>query len=244
MSIYSQEKIFYVYAYLRSKKSKFGDVGTPYYIGKGKGRRVRVTTRRIKPPKNKSLVVLLFENLNEITAYQIEIFFIKLFGRIDLNTGCLRNLSDGGEGVLGLKHSPESIAKGLATRLRNGTMNTNTPESLKKSKETKIKNNTYKRANPLESINSGVATRKKNGSYIRSEKSKQQQKDTWRKKRNAGIKGPIKSPEQIAKITASRKANGSYKRTQESIDKQLKTYYENKKEREELNDSRKFNTCH
>jgi len=32
---------FYVYMYLRSKKSKHGEIGMPYYVGKGRAKAVQ-----------------------------------------------------------------------------------------------------------------------------------------------------------------------------------------------------------
>jgi len=85
---------YYTYAYLREDK-------TPYYIGKGKGKRIYSTTRTLKLPKDKSRIILLKQNLTEEKAFRHEIYMIALFGRKDLGTGILRNLTDGGEGASG-----------------------------------------------------------------------------------------------------------------------------------------------
>jgi len=86
--------MYYTYAYLREDK-------TPYYIGKGKGKRIYSTTRALKLPKDKSRIILLKQNLTEEEAFRHEIYMIALFGRKDLGTGILRNLTDGGEGASG-----------------------------------------------------------------------------------------------------------------------------------------------
>ena len=84
---------YYTYAYLRED-------GTPYYIGKGRGKRIYSTSnRRINLPKDKSRIIFLKQNLTEEEAFKHEIYMIALFGRIDLGTGILRNVTDGGEGV-------------------------------------------------------------------------------------------------------------------------------------------------
>ena len=117
---------FYVYAYLRSRDSENGKSGSPYYIGKGQGsRRFRMHGKR-KAPTDSTLNVILSDNLTEEEAHQEEVRLIKLHGRIDLGTGCLRNLTNGGEGqagrspdvsekvrqaLLGKKHEPERIEK-------------------------------------------------------------------------------------------------------------------------------------
>ena len=143
MSIYSQEKKFYVYAYLRSKKSKYGDIDTPYYIGKGTDNRAFDKDHIIKPPKSKSKIVVS-TLMNEADAFQCEILKIALFGRIDLKTGCLRNRTNGGDGISGFIFSATSIAKILATKRHNGTLNTNTPERNKhRSKQVQGKNNPF-----------------------------------------------------------------------------------------------------
>jgi hypothetical protein len=83
---------FYTYAYLRED-------GTPYYIGKGKGRRAfRKEGRAIKtPPREK--ILLLKTGLTEEEAFRHEIYMIALYGRKDKGTGILYNFTDGGEGV-------------------------------------------------------------------------------------------------------------------------------------------------
>jgi hypothetical protein len=87
---------FYTYAYLREDK-------TPYYIGKGSQYRYRYRGKKdIKPPKDKSRIIFLKQNLTEEEAYRHEKYMIAVFGRKDLGTGMLRNRSDGGEGGSGV----------------------------------------------------------------------------------------------------------------------------------------------
>jgi hypothetical protein len=84
---------FYVYAFLRKDNS-------PYYVGKGFGKRAFVRHRKgVKPPKDLSKIVFLRKNLSEEQAFEWEKFYIAHYGRKDLGTGILRNLTDGGEGV-------------------------------------------------------------------------------------------------------------------------------------------------
>ena len=93
--------IYYVYAYLRSKDSATAKAGTPYYIGKGKGNRAWSADHTINLPKNNNNIVLLETRLTEIGALALERRLIKWWGRVDLETGILRNLTDGGEGASG-----------------------------------------------------------------------------------------------------------------------------------------------
>ena len=95
---------YYTYAYLREDR-------TPYYIGKGKGNRIYSTHKRIKPPKDKSRIIYLKQNLTEQEAFRHEIYMIAVFGRKDLGTGILRNRTDGGEGASGCIPSEESRKK-------------------------------------------------------------------------------------------------------------------------------------
>ena len=108
--------VYYVYAYIRSSESDSGSAGTPYYIGKGKGRRL-YEKHGINIPTDKQYIVILEKNLSEVGAFALERKLIRMWGRIDNGTGVLRNRTDGGEGSSGarIKHSPESNAKRSAT---------------------------------------------------------------------------------------------------------------------------------
>ena len=106
-------KRFYTYAYLRED-------GTPYYIGKGTDSRLHIKSgRKIKPPKDKSKIIFLKQNLTEEEAFKHEIYMISIFGRKDLGTGILYNLTNGGEGMSGIVMSDETKKKiGIAGRGR------------------------------------------------------------------------------------------------------------------------------
>lgn len=94
---------FYVYAYLRNKDSSHGKRLTPYYIGKGHGKRAfHSPGRRAPTPKDKGYIVFMEEGLTEKEAFALETYSIALYGRIDMNTGILRNMTDGGEGGSGI----------------------------------------------------------------------------------------------------------------------------------------------
>ena len=96
---------FYTYAYLREDR-------TPYYVGKGEGNRVYYKGKgEVKPPKDKSRIIFLKQNLLEEEAFKHEIYMIAVFGRKDLGTGILRNKTNGGDGASGLKHSEETKRK-------------------------------------------------------------------------------------------------------------------------------------
>lgn len=87
---------YYTYAFLRED-------GTPYYIGKGKGRRCYSNTgRRIPRPQNKDRIIKLKENMSEDDAFRHEIYMIAILPN-------LRNICTGGQGRTGPK--PEHGAK-------------------------------------------------------------------------------------------------------------------------------------
>jgi hypothetical protein len=123
--------MFYTYAYLREDK-------TPYYIGKGSGKRVFVAHRG----RNKKIVIgvptedrilILKENLTEEEAFKHEIYMINVFGRKDIGTGILRNQSNGGEGSSGHKKSDEWKRMQSERMKQNNPMHN--PESLEKMRE-------------------------------------------------------------------------------------------------------------
>ena len=96
---------YYTYAYLREDKS-------PYYIGKGKGNRAYGRRYKgIKPPKDKTRILILKKNLTEEESFRHEVYMIAVFGRKDLGTGILHNRTDGGEGPSGAIRSDETRKK-------------------------------------------------------------------------------------------------------------------------------------
>ncbi len=99
---------FYTYLWLRQD-------GTPYYVGKGMGRRAFTNhaVQGIYRPKDDARIFVQFW-ADEQTALEMEKWYIRLFGRKDLGTGILRNRTDGGEGgdtFSGRKHSEETKQK-------------------------------------------------------------------------------------------------------------------------------------
>lgn len=129
------ENNYYVYAYLDPRKPGkyiYGEYTfdyEPFYIGKGHGKRFKshlfeskqkYDTNKIKINKIKKIIretgnnphiIFLKENLSENDSLVLEVDAIKVIGRKDKNVGPLLNLTDGGEGVSGMKHTDSTLEK-------------------------------------------------------------------------------------------------------------------------------------
>ena len=123
---------FYTYMWLRED-------GTPYYVGKGCGERafIRRGHRANVPPKER---IVIYPADSESDAFDTEVALIWYYGRKNLGTGCLINLTDGGEGISGatFKRKESSKRKQAATML-----------GMKRSEETKLKTSLAKRKTEL-----------------------------------------------------------------------------------------------
>lgn len=139
---------FYIYVYLDPRKPgnfKYGEFSfdyEPFYIGKGKGNRInyhqsklslQIDKNKLKVNKIKKIIkegldvkiIKYKENILEKTALNLEIKMIKTIGRIDLKTGTLTNLTNGGDGQSGrivTKESRKKSAEIAKNRFPNGPM--------------------------------------------------------------------------------------------------------------------------
>jgi len=103
---------YYVYAYLRKD-------GTPYYIGKGKDKRAWARNHR-SFPKESWQIVLLEQNLTNIGALALERRYIRWYGRKDLGTGILINLTDGGKSNTGWE-MPDTVKEKISKTKQGST---------------------------------------------------------------------------------------------------------------------------
>ena len=131
---------FYTYAYLREDR-------TPYYIGKGTGKRIFEKRKRCcRPAKDKSRIIFLKQNITEEEAFKHEIYMIAVFGRKDLGTGILHNRTDGGDGSSGTVVSEETRRKiSEATKGKNNPFynKSHSEESRRKISEAAKGENNY-----------------------------------------------------------------------------------------------------
>jgi hypothetical protein len=131
---------FYVYAYLREDQ-------TPYYIGKGKGKRAWEKNHGVNVPEE-SRIVMIKTELSQQGAFDLEVKLIEKYGRKDLGTGILRNRTNGGEGTAGLKQTDEhkekisNALKGIVRKPLTEERKQHLSKAMTgraKSKETKLK---------------------------------------------------------------------------------------------------------
>lgn len=123
----------YVYIYLDNRKPGLYIYREkvfyyqPFYVGVGTGNRINSHLKfdsLINPTiKNRTILKIqkslgcdpirfkIYENLTYDEAFKIEKEIINLFGRRDNNTGILANLTNGGEGVVGVIRSEEFVDK-------------------------------------------------------------------------------------------------------------------------------------
>ena len=106
---------FCVYAHIDPR------LGIPFYIGKGIQKRAESLSARntlyerfvkkMRAEGHEPVVQIVYSNLSEEEALTLEVQEIARYGRRNIGTGCLLNLTDGGEGQSGLKHTEETKRK-------------------------------------------------------------------------------------------------------------------------------------
>jgi hypothetical protein len=163
---------FYVYRYNRVD-------GTPYYVGKGtRSRAYSQHNHMVKLPPRERIQVIE-KGLTADQADQQEIALIKKYGRKDLGTGCLCNLTDGGNGIQG--HSPITRKK-----MSDARSNVARPhEVMAKTQEAKLRQGAEKYDVAFEVWSSWDAAQRRN--YARRYKRAQNAKPVNYKARGTNI---------------------------------------------------------
>lgn len=196
------ENIFYVYVYLDPRKKgdflyeNFSFENEPFYVGKGCNNRylehLCPSKLKCKNFKNKKINKLISLGLNPIIkkiicdiseqdAFDIEKKLIKTIGRIPLKNGPLTNLTDGGEGFVGLVKT-KIHRKRLSESLKGKKMSPETREKISRSligkpgrntgkkhkEEVKLRISKSKKDNEASSWNAkAILQMTKNGEFIK-----------------------------------------------------------------------------
>jgi hypothetical protein len=217
---------FYVYCYLREDL-------TPYYVGKGSGTRAWRKHHKIKNgffqgvkvPDNDKRIIIVEANLYEVGAFAIERRLIKWYGRKDIDTGILRNRTDGGEGGAGIVVTEESRQKRSIANKGQGKGRKLSAETVAKILATKeslpesVKQASYKKIS---------ASRK---GKTPSEETKLRISQAKKGKPNTKNIGRKMTPEQIQRRTESRRNNGKpwvSEETKQKLSQKSKLTAENK----------------
>lgn len=190
---------FYTYAYLREN-------GTPYYIGKGKGNRAFEKAGRKRNPPPRGRILFLKRNITEEEAIKHEVYMIAVLGRKDEGEGILWNLTDGGDGISGYRHSEETRSR-MSKAMRGNT----NPKGHKRSEETRRKISEAQTGKKL-----SEETRRKISEV---QKGKKLPEET-RKKISKALQGIKRSDETRKKVSEARKG---IKLSAESIRKRTET---------------------
>ena len=119
----------------------------PFYVGKGKDRRYYIEGHLYKDAANRLLknkirkvgvenvqIYFLHKDLTEKEALQQERYWIKYYGRRDLGTGTLCNLTDGGEGTSGHIHTNEAKQK-MSEAVKGRIMSNETKQKMVQSQK-------------------------------------------------------------------------------------------------------------
>lgn len=129
---------FYIYRHIRP------DTNEVFYIGKGnniassnykrkdwKFKRNKIWSDIVKKNNGEFTSQVIYECETEQDCNKKEVEFIFLYGRKNMRTGTLANLTDGGEGCVGMKHSKETLSK-----LSESAKKRTTPNPFKGKKHT------------------------------------------------------------------------------------------------------------
>jgi hypothetical protein len=240
---------FYTYAYLREDR-------TPYYIGKGKGYRINSKQRTIKPPKDKSRIIKLKQDLTEEEAFKHEIYMISVFGRKDLGTGILHNRTDGGDGCSGSvvsEETREKIRSALEGKLRSEETRAKISAAKKgktcmpHSEETRAKMSAAAK-NRSEEYRAKISAAAKGRLFSEEPRAKlsaaaKNMSKEHRAKIGEGRKGKTHSEESKAKMSAAKKGKTHSEETKAKISAAVKNRINSEEYKEKMRFKRESNNC-
>lgn len=176
MTIFSRKNHpsdYYVYAYLRED-------GSPYYIGKGSAGRAWIKHNEgVNPPKDLTKIIILEHKLSDVGALAIERRMIRWYGRKDLETGILRNKSDGGDGPAGRRVT--HLEKEQKRKQMKQWWDENSQEKEKR-RETCVFTDPFVVKKRIDSVTG-------DNSWLRSEEGRQWAREEYLKKGNFGKSG-------------------------------------------------------
>lgn len=144
------------------------DTNTIFYIGLGKTKkraynkvnRSNHWKRIVNKHGYKVSIIKEFTNYEKASLYEIEL--ISYYGKLCDNTGCLINITNGGEGTLGYKHTYETICK-----IKNSTKKRGISDELRIKLTKGRRESSYKHSKSI--IDKIVESRK---GYVHSEETK------------------------------------------------------------------------
>ena len=196
----------YVYRHIRLDKNE------PFYIGIGSDEQYKRAHFRWDRNKYWTNIVsktdyeveILIDDVDWGTACKKEMEFISLYGRFDLGTGCLVNMTNGGDGAFGLKHSEESRKR--MSEKRKGIRQYVATEETKK----KLSDIAKKRGIPSEQLKKMMESKRLAG---------------WTSHR----KGVKHTEEARLKISNAKKGTKKSEEWKKAASERVKLYWKNKK---------------
>jgi hypothetical protein len=182
---------YYVYAYLRNSDSSTANAGTPYYIGKGIGKRAFSKTHRVAVPDNQKNIVFVETNLTNIGALALERRLIRWYGRKDLGNGILRNLSDGGDGTAGFSHSEETKRKMRKPKSTSHILSMKKPKSAEHAQNIRLARRSDESRAKVSKLFKGIPKTKEHVEKVRLALSGKTRSDTAKKNISNGHIGQV-----------------------------------------------------